>query len=232
MNESILNDGISLYKKGDYSNALAFFISLPDDCGADQTELAYYLGLCYSKLKRYDDALLYLEQVVTASSDSAGSEEAQERVLQCRYLLAVIYSLSGRKRLADFELNKLLKMDYKPASVYASLAYLAWDQGNIDSSIDYYEKALDFDDENPTALNGLGYVLACEGTDLTRALSCCKKALDILPDSAACLDSLGWVYYKMGLYSESKKYLERAAKLDKGNQIILDHLLEMQRAES
>ena len=32
-------------------------------------ELAYYLGLCYSKLKRYDDALLYLEQVVTASYD-------------------------------------------------------------------------------------------------------------------------------------------------------------------
>ena len=65
--ENYMKEGISLYKKGNYPAALTYFLSLPDDCGADSVELAYYLGLCYSKLKRYDDALLYLEQVVTAS---------------------------------------------------------------------------------------------------------------------------------------------------------------------
>ena len=155
----------------------------------------------------------------------------QDRVLQCRYLLAVIYCLSGRKKLADFELNKLLDTGYKPASVYASLAYVAWEQGKVDLSLDYYEKALEDDSENPTALNGLGYVLACEGEDLTKALSCCKKALDILPESAACLDSLGWVYYKMGLYSESKKFLNRAMKADSSNPIIVEHLQEVKKAE-
>ena len=94
-----------------------------------------------------------------------------------------------------------------------------------------YEKALEDDSENPTALNGLGYVLACEGEDLTKALSCCKKALDILPESAACLDSLGWVYYKMGLYSESKKFLNRAMKADSSNPIIVEHLQEVKKAE-
>ncbi|WP_407396842.1 tetratricopeptide repeat protein [Treponema sp.] len=232
MAENVLNEGLLLYKSGDYSNALAYFISLPDDCGANPIDLAYYLGLCYSKLKRYDDALLYLEQVVTDSNDKKTlSEKEQDRVLQCRYLLAVLYCLSGRKKLADFELNKLLDIGYKPASVYASLAYIAWEQGNSGLSCEYYEKSLSYDGSNPTALNGMGYVLACEGADLTKALSCCKKALDILPDSAACLDSLGWVYYKMGLYSEAKKYLERARKEDNSNTIIMDHLSELANAE-
>ena len=69
---------------------------------ADKNEIAYYLGLCYAKLEKYDDALLFLEQVVTSGTDI-------HRILQCRFLLAVIYVISGRKRLADFELNKLLE---------------------------------------------------------------------------------------------------------------------------
>ena len=221
---SPLFEGISLYKKGDYTSALAFFISLPENSGIDNIELAYYIGLCYAKLERYDDALLYLEQVIT-------SETQSPRVLQCRYLLAVIYALIGKKRLADFELNKLLETGYKPADVYASLAYVAWQQNEFEKCLDYYKKSLEIDPENVTSLNGMGYVLACEGEDLAKALSCCKKALDILPESAACLDSLGWVYYKMGLYSESKKFLKRAMKADSSNPIIMEHLQEVQKAE-
>ena len=60
---NILQDGINLYKQKAYSGALAFFLSLPANSGADKIEIAYFLGLCYAKLERYDDALLYLEQV-------------------------------------------------------------------------------------------------------------------------------------------------------------------------
>ena len=64
MAENILGQGISLYRQKSYTGALSFFLSLPVDCGADKNEIAYYLGLCYAKLQRYDDALLYLEQVL------------------------------------------------------------------------------------------------------------------------------------------------------------------------
>ena len=78
-----LAEGIALYKKADYAASLAFFLSLPDDTGIDNSELAYFIGLCYTKLERYDDALLYLEQVVTAGQDI-------DRVLQCRFILATV----------------------------------------------------------------------------------------------------------------------------------------------
>lgn len=230
--DSLIKEGVSLYNRGEYTAALTYFLSLPDDSNIDSVDLAYYLGLCYSKLKRYDDALLYLEQVVTSTDiDSSEDESVIDRVLQCRYLLAVIYCLSGRKKLADYELNKLLDLGYKTSSVYSSLAYIAWEQGDVELCINYYQMALDEDKENPTALNGLGYVLACEGSELTRALSCCKKALEIMGETPAVLDSLGWVYYKMGLLSESKKYLKRAVKKDSANPLILEHLQEVQKGE-
>lgn len=220
---NILFQGIDLYNQKKYSDALAFFLVLPEDSGLDSQEIAYYLGLCYTKLKRYEDALLYLEQVVTGGGQL-------ERVLQCRFILAVIYTKSKRKRLASFELNKLLESGYKPASVYASMAFIAWEQQEIDVALSYYEKSLELDENNVTSLNGLGYVLATENRDLTKALSCCKKAVQNSPDSAACLDSLGYVYYKLGLLKDARKYLEMAEQIDNDNEIIAEHIREVQLA--
>ena len=214
---NVLSQGIESYNQKKYSDALTFFLTLSSETGADSLDVAYYLGLCYAKLSRYEDSLLYLEQVVTAGKDEG-------RVLQCRLILAVIYSLSGRKRLAAFELNKLLEAEYKPASVYAALAFVAWEQSDTKKCLDYYEKSLDADPENVTALNGMGYVLACEDKDLTKALSFCKKAVKASPNSAACLDSLGWVYYKLGLYDDAKKYLEMAEAIDGNSEEIANHI--------
>ena len=223
MKESILSQGISLYNQKAFTGALSFFLSLPSDCGADKNEVAYYLGLCYTKLERYDDALLYLEQVVTSGTHL-------ERTLQCRFLLAVIYALSGRRRLADFELNKLLETGFMSPSVYAAIAYIAWEQDDTQKCLAYYEKSLEDNPSNITSLNGLGYVLACKEKDLTRALSLCKQAVNKAPDSAACLDSLGWVYYKLGLFDDSRKYLEQAHALDKENGIIREHIQMLNEA--
>ena len=220
---NILFQGIDLYNQKKYSDALAFFLALPEDSGLDSQEIAYYLGLCYTKLKRYEDALLYLEQVVTGGGQL-------ERVLQCRFILAVIYTKSKRKRLASFELNKLLESGYKPASVYASMAFIAWEQQEIDVALSYYEKSLELDENNVTSLNGLGYVLATENRHLTKALSCCRKAVQHSPDSAACLDSLGYVYYKLGLLKDARKYLEMAEQIDNDNEIIAEHIREVQLA--
>lgn len=214
---NVLDEGKDLYKKKEYAQALAFFLALPVDSGVDKIELAYYLGLCYTKLEKYDDALLFLEQVVTSGTQL-------ERVLQCRFLLAVIYAISGRKRLADFELSKLLETGFMTDSVYAAIAFVAWEQQDTEKCMSYYEKSLQKNPDNVTSLNGLGYVLACQEKDLTRALSLCKQAVKVQPKSAACLDSLGWVYYKLGLYDDALQYLEKAEQYDTDNVEIADHI--------
>lgn len=217
MTDNMISEGISLYKNKDFNGALTFFLSLPEDTDIDNIELAYYIGLCYAKLERYDDALLYLEQVVTGSGN-------EKRVLQCRYILAIVYVMTGRRKLASFELNKLVEIGYRPASVYSSLAYVFWKENDVEKCLESYKKALELEPENPTALNGLGYVLACENKDLTMALSYCKKALSIEPHSASCLDSIGWIYLKLGLMNDAFKYLYQARDILPDNEEIAEHI--------
>ena len=143
-------------------------------------------------------------------------------------VLAVIYAISGRKRLADFELNKLLETGYMQASVYAAIAFVAWEQNDTERCLSYYEQSLRKDPDNISSLNGLGYVLACQEKDLTRALSLCKQAVKSAPKSAACLDSLGWVYYKLGLYKDALQYLQLAEQIDTESVVIAEHIKSVQ----
>ncbi len=78
------------------------------------------------------------------------------------------------------------------------------------SAIEFYEKTLEIDSDNPTALNCMGYILADTGIDIMRALRLCRKAVDFKPQNAAYLDSLGWAYYKSGEPVEARTWLRRA----------------------
>lgn len=215
-----LKNGIQLYRSGKYSDALTFFLSIPIQKNEENsylvTELAYYIGLTYARLNQYDEALLYLEQVITDNTN-------MERVTQCRFSLGIIYSLTGRKKLADYEIAQLIDDGYEKAEVYAARAYLEWENKNTSLALEYYEKALH---KNPlclSALNGLGYVLACAGRDLTRALSLCKRAIDLNPSSPAFMDSVAWVYYKLGLLNEAVTYIQRAYRANDSHPEIRAH---------
>jgi len=172
----------------------------------DDRDLAYYLGLSYTKLNRYDDALLYLEQVVTGGADAL-------RSYQCRMTLAYIYAITGRSKLAEFELKHLMDKGYESVQIYSTLAYSAWMQKRFEPTVDFYKKALGLDAENTTALNGLGYVLADTERDPRKALVLCKRAVERKPQNPAYLDSLGWCYYKNGEILEARTWLRRALDL-------------------
>jgi len=164
---------------------------------------AYVLGLARARAGEWDEALLYLEQVVTG-------EPASERGRQCRMALAYVYAMTGRFRLAEYEVRKLMESGARSSQLMAFLGYAAWAQGRADEAIGKYGKALELDPENANALNGLGYALACEGREPAKAMTCCRKAVDKKPDNAAYLDSLGWAYYKLGYVEEARDYLGRA----------------------
>jgi tetratricopeptide (TPR) repeat protein len=203
-----LEEGIRLFRIKRYDKALGELLKV-DASGFDvfgNMELAYYLGLCYTRLGRHDDALLYLEQVVTAALDPL-------RVYQCRLTLAYIYVITGRSKLAEFELGRLISGGYESIQIYTTMAYAAWAQRQFQKAVDFYEKALDMDKNNTTALNGLGYILADSDTDSARGIKLCRRAVDKKPQNAAYLDSLGWAYFKSGEVSEARIWLRRAFEL-------------------
>lgn len=219
---SSLRDGIALYRDGKYEEAKNFFLSASSDDGVDKNERFYFLGLCFARLNEPEQALLYLEQVVTSSKN-------RDRMLQCRFLLALVYTTTGRRKLAHFELAKLLDTGYRKSSVYAVLAYIALESGDTERGMNYYRKSLDNEPENITSLNGLGYMLAMEDGDMNEALEYCKKAVEKAPKSSACLDSLGFVFLKLGKLEEAKEYLEKAHEIDSENDTIKEHIKALER---
>ncbi len=64
--------------------------------------------------------------------------------------------------------------------------------------------------ENASALNALGYTLADRTTRLNEAQGYILKAAQLLPDDPAILDSLGWVYFRLGEFEDAIKWLSRA----------------------
>jgi len=214
-----LEEGIRLFKIKRWDKALEEFLKVDSSAfeAGENIELAYYLGLCYTKLERFDDALVYLEQVVTASEDPL-------RIYQCRLTLAYIYVITGRSKLAEFELGRLVKGGFESTQIYTTMAYAAWCQKQYQKAVDFYERALNMDKENTTALNGLGYILADSDIDVTRGIKLCRKAVDKKPQSAAYLDSLGWAYYKNGELNEARSWLRRAFEISPHRKEIKKHI--------
>jgi tetratricopeptide (TPR) repeat protein len=184
--------------------------------GEENAELAYYLGLCYTKLGRYEDALLYLDQVITAGQNVL-------RVYQCRMTLAYIYVITKKTKMAEFELTRLQKSGFESVQLYTTMAYAAWTQKNTKGAIDLYETALDMDENNTTAMNGLGYILVETNGDIIRGLRLCRRAVDRRPQNPAYLDSLGWAYFKNGEIIEARTWLRRAIESAPKEKEIQDH---------
>jgi tetratricopeptide (TPR) repeat protein len=213
-----LNEGIRLYRLKRWELALTELLGVNTErySPEENLELAYYLGLCFTKLERFDDALLYLEQVVTTGKDPL-------RVYQCRMTLAYIYAITKRTKMAEFELKRLASKGFESVQLYTTLAYAAWAQKHSKQAVEYYEKALELDGSNPTALNGLGYILVDADIDLLRGLRCCKKAVDLKPQNPAYQDSLGWAYYKNGELLEARTWLRRASEAAPQQKEIKEH---------
>ena len=213
------DEGIRLFKMKRWDKALQEFLQVDAERLAEKEtiELAYFLGLCYTKLSRYDDALLYLEQVVTAGSDPL-------RTYQCRMTLAYIYVVTKRAKLAEFELGRLTNSGFESPQIYSALSYAAWSQKNSEKAVEFYEKALELDENNTTALNGLGFILVDTDMDLYRGLRYCKRAVDMRPQNGAYLDSLGWAYYKNGEIPEARTWLRRALEAAPQQKEIKEHI--------
>ncbi|CAN5707004.1 tetratricopeptide repeat protein [soil metagenome] len=73
--------------------------------------------------------------------------------------------------------------------------------------------------DNVAALNALGYTLADRTTRYQEALELIERARVAEPDSAAIIDSYGWVLYRLGRHEEALVQLRRAYTLEKDPEI-------------
>ena len=141
-----------------------------------------------------------------------------------RVLLARLYQ--GRDRFGDAE------QVWKDAAgkfpdrleLILDLALCREKLGDIDGAEQSVREALRREPENPTVLNFLGYLLADHNRRLDEALGMIRRAVEKDPDNGAFVDSMGWVYYRLGRLQDARKELERAVNLTGGDAVVHEHL--------
>lgn len=96
--------------------------------------------------------------------------------------------------------------------------------GDTKGSEETLRQILAKDPQNATALNNLGYFLAERGERLEEALDMTQRATRAEPANPSFLDSLGWVYFKLGKLQEAERYLSDAARRNPASATIQEHL--------
>jgi len=87
-----------------------------------------------------------------------------------------------------------------------------------------YEGLIASDTNDVQALNNYSYSLVERNTQLKKSLGMSKKAIEMEPDNAAYLDTIGWIYFKLNNAQKALYYIRRSIELEGENAVVLEHL--------
>jgi tetratricopeptide (TPR) repeat protein len=87
-----------------------------------------------------------------------------------------------------------------------------------------FKTALELNPEQPYVMNYLAYSWVEQEINLDKAEAMLRRAVDQRPDDGFIVDSMGWVYYRLGDYEKAVDFLERAVELRPNDPVINDHL--------
>lgn len=107
---------------------------------------------------------------------------------------------------------------------YFSRAITQERQGNWPEAEADFRKALELEPDQPSVLNYLGYSYVERRENLDEALDMIRRAVEARPDAGYIVDSLAWVYFRLGRYEEAVEPMERAVQLEPVDAVLNDHL--------
>jgi len=223
--------------KADARTYLLRFLALLEEPGNEERDADNaYLNLAQlaEEDKQYDEALKWLrkveggEEYVPARVREAGVLGKMNRLEDARKVLHAIKPQTEDERIQLVIAEAQLLRDAKrPEESYtmleqalaktpdnASLLYdtaMAAERTNRVTDMEkHLRRLIELKPDYAHAYNALGYTFADRNTRLPEALQLIEKALQLNPDDPFILDSLGWVYFRMGDLKRARETLERA----------------------
>lgn len=181
-------------------------------------------ALCREQLRNApDDAFFHhlMAGVHIAQKHYAGAEEDLNRAIALRpgwsvpcSTLGKVCMIQGKKAEAIERFEAAVAKDPKNVTAYLFLGALFEKDGAYGKAVDVYERTLAKVPDNWAAANNLAFLASefpGEEEDLERALSLSLHALKLKPSESEILDTLGWLYYKLGNFDRARDTLESAA---------------------
>ncbi len=248
--------GVIAIEQGEGEKAKTYFNRLLD-LGDPGRQAAYFLGLAEKLNGNVEQAQVWFTSVpnnnprfqaaqthyVTLLADNGAMAKARQHLANIRTAnpkLAVQYYLFESSFLRERNLNqagydildkaiaehpKDIDLLYGRAMAAESLERLDWLERDL-------RAILVIDPQHAQTLNALGYTLTDRTDRHQEALTLINQALAIAPNDPFYLDSLGWVYYRLGDLEKAELYLKKAVEIQ-GDPEFLAHLGEVlwQRGE-
>ena len=87
-----------------------------------------------------------------------------------------------------------------------------------------YVHLIGIDSLDAQALNNYAYSLVERDQNLDNALIMARKAIDLEPNNASYLDTIGWIYFKLNKTEKAKHFLKSSLEIVEDNSVVLEHL--------
>ncbi len=220
---------VALYFRGmafealeQYDNALASYkaVKSNEHKGITAIEIQTRIAIVLEKYKSLRQALKYVRK-------------QQKKSQADNIFLSELYMLESDLYHTDKQYEKALVMNKKAAKLLPKNSNILYSQAllyealkDLPSSEKILKSILVFDENNSNAMNALGYLLTDQTTRFDEALVYIKAAYRLQPRDPMIIDSLGWVYFKMGNINKAETYLRQAYKLRPDVEIAA-HLIEL-----
>ncbi|HPN64463.1 MAG TPA: tetratricopeptide repeat protein [Candidatus Goldiibacteriota bacterium] len=176
------------------------------------TEGRYYLGTCYYRLKRYDEA-------VTEFRSALELQPHYMRRPEINLYLGLVLTDKGRNEEAVIEYQKVISMQPNNAVAYNSMGVSYKNMGDLDTAIEYYKKAAEIDPGYFKAYNNLGVALYKKNFFI-EAVKYFEKALEIEPGYDVARKNLEAAKKKDTVFKETITKLSEKAQNEEKNPAI------------
>ncbi len=177
------------------------------------------------------DGWVYLSSVFLEKNDFESVVKVLEAALRTlpdeprvNSILGIAYSRLGRTDDAIRVLEKAHTLDPKDLNTISQLALIYDGSQRYEESDSLYEQGLRLAPDNHLLLNNYSYSMAERGIQLQRSLEMAKRAVEQQPENQSYLDTIGWVYFKLGNYTEAEKWIKKAIEKGNASAVLYEHL--------
>ena len=146
-----------------------------------------------------------------------------------QYLLGTAYYQLQDFNNAKLHLAQALSIYPESRNTKHNLALIYDSTEMWDDSDKLYLELIATDSTDAQAFNNYAYSLVERGENVDFALELATNAIRLSPRSAAYLDTVGWIYYKLDRFEDALKYIRKSLAIDASNATIkghLDHILK------
>jgi tetratricopeptide (TPR) repeat protein len=204
--ESIEMQGLSLYRTGHSAEALPYLEKAHATVIRANVDPEYVLGLCYSDVKRYDDA-----RHAFATQYGFAPDSAEAYLLAARLFLRREFAAEAAR-----EAHKALEINPNLPLAHQLLAEVALAKADVAAAIPELEAERKINPLNGNLYDRLGDAYLRNG-QFDQAKEALNRAVLLEPSATAPYILLGEVFLKLKQPIEALHYLDHAAKMDPSN---------------